>query len=98
MVNSATCIITSAHAAAALDNMQQGEGEPLKLYMHHYSVREFSEFTSPAHVVAALDNMQQGKRGTFKIICMHYYSVIHKMVTGLNAVQNMQIHHDGCPF
>ena len=29
---------SSAHVAAALDNMQQEEGEPLKLYVHRYSV------------------------------------------------------------
>ena len=50
-------------------------------------VREFSEFTSPAHAAAALDNMQQEEGEPLKLY-VHRYSVIHKMVTGLNAVQN----------
>ena len=50
-------------------------------------VREFSEFTSPAHATAALDNMQQEEGEPLKLY-VHRYSVIHKMVTGLNAVQN----------
>ena len=50
-------------------------------------VREFSEFTSPAHVAAALDNMQQEEGEPLKLY-VHRYSVIHKMVTGLDAVQN----------
>ena len=49
-------------------------------------VREFSEFTSPAHATAALDNMQQEEGKPLKLY-VHRYSVIHKMVTGLNAVQ-----------
>ena len=55
-------------------------------------VREFSEFTSPAHVTAALDNMQQEEGEPLKLY-VHRYSVIHKMVTGLNAVQNTDPSH-----
>ena len=50
-------------------------------------VREFSEFTSPAHATAALDNMQQEEGEPLKLY-VHRYSVIHKMVTGMDAIQN----------
>ena len=50
-------------------------------------VREFSEFTSPAHATAVQDNMQQEEGEPLKLY-VHRYSVIHKMVTGMNAVQN----------
>ena len=50
-------------------------------------IREFSEFTSPAHAAAALDNMQQDEGEPLKLY-VHRYSVIYKMVTGLDAVQN----------
>ena len=59
-------------------------------------VREFSEFTSPAHAAAALDNMPQEEWKPLQLY-MYHYSVIHRIVTGLNAIQNT-IHHDGCPF
>ena len=50
-------------------------------------VCEFSEFTSPAHATAALDNMQQEEGEPLKLY-VHRYSVIHKMVTGMDAIQN----------
>ena len=50
-------------------------------------VREFSEFTSPAPATAMLDNMQQEEGEPLKLY-VHRYSVIHKMVTGMNAIQN----------
>ena len=50
-------------------------------------VREFLEFTSPAHAMAALDNMQQEEGEPLKLY-VHRYSVIHKMVTGMDAIQN----------
>ena len=50
-------------------------------------VREFSEFTSPAHAAVALDNMHQQEGETLKLY-VYRNLVIHKMVTGLNAVQN----------
>ena len=55
--------------------------------VRHALVREFSEFTPPAHAAAALDNMQQEEGEPLKLY-MHRYSVILKMVTGLDAVQN----------
>ena len=48
-------------------------------------VRDFSEFTSPAHVTTALDNMQLGEGDPLKLY-VNRYSVIHKMVTGMDAV------------
>ena len=50
-------------------------------------VCEFSEFTSPVHATAALDNMQQEEGEPLKLY-VHRYSVIHKMVTGMDAIQN----------
>ena len=49
--------------------------------------REFSEFTSPAHAIAVLDNMQR-EEGEPPKLYIHRCSVIHKMVTGMNVVQN----------
>ena len=40
--------------------------------------------------------MQQEEGEPLKLY-VYRYSVIHKMVIGLNAVQT-PIHHDGCPF
>ena len=50
-------------------------------------VREFPEFTSPVHATVALENLQQEEGEPLKLY-VHRYSVIHKMVTGLNVVQN----------
>ena len=50
-------------------------------------VREFSEFTSPAHATAALDNVQQEEGEPLKLY-VNRYSVILKMVTDMNVVQN----------
>ena len=50
-------------------------------------MHEFSEFTSPAHAIATLDNMQQEEGEPLKLY-VHWYSVIHKMVTGMDAIQN----------
>ena len=55
-------------------------------------VWEFSEFTSPAHATATLDNMQQEEGEPLKLY-MHRYSVIHKMVTGMDAIQNTDPSH-----
>ena len=49
-------------------------------------VREFSEFTFPAHATAVLNNMQQEEGEPLKLY-VHCYSVIHKMVTGMDAAQ-----------
>ena len=50
-------------------------------------VREFSEFTFPTHATAVLDNMQQEEGEPLKLY-IHRFSVIHKMFTCMNAVQN----------
>ena len=50
-------------------------------------VREFSEFTLPAQATAVLDNMQQEEGEPLKLY-VHRYSVIHKMATTMNVVQN----------
>ena len=47
-------------------------------------VREFLEFTLPAHATAVLDNMHQEEGEPLKLY-VHRYSVIHKMVTGMNT-------------
>ena len=81
-----------------LEAMGKSMGKVLNTIMsipQHYTwsvvcralVREFSEFTSPAHTTAALDNMQQEEGEPLKLY-VHRYSVIHKMVTGMDAIQN----------